>query len=181
MQRPQDAGIYQELHGISNFTISDHHSPSRGRSPSHSPAISPRILPQSLPDMGNSAGFALQNQNSPYGPPQAYMQGPGPEAFPSLPQTTMAEMSQMGQQMSAPTIFVESAPAAGPTGFEGKVMDTDALTPPDRGKSHLFGSLVESWGVVCSLISLLTLRLLLQQVVPSDGARTQILITRRPA
>ncbi len=138
MQRPQDAAVYQELHGISSFTISDQ-SPNRGRSPSHSPAISPRILPQSLPEMSQPGSFVLPSQNNGYGG-QAYMQAS--EAFPPLVQTSVADMSQMGQ-MAAPTIYIEAAPVALRTGFEGKpVMDTDALIPPDqRGMSRrLLGS-----------------------------------------
>ena len=132
MQRPQDAGVYQELHGIGSFSISDGHI-NRARSPSHSPAISPRILPQSLPDMSQANNAFMQNNGfAAQGP---YMQAP--EAFPALP-TTTAEMSQPMSQIEAPTINVIEAPGGAQTGFVGKsVMDTDALSPPDqRGKSQ---------------------------------------------
>lgn len=126
MQRPQDTGVYQELHGISNFSISDQSPNHPGRSPSHSPAISPQILPQSLPDMNQQNSFVLQNQQNGYGS-SPYLQPP--EAFPSLPSST--EDMQL-PQMSAPTINIDYAPTASTSRFEGKsVMDTDALTPPE--------------------------------------------------
>lgn len=141
MQRPQDAGIYQELHGIGSFSISDQGPPSRGRSPSHSPAISPRILPQSLPDMGQpGGGFMLQAQNNNGFGGQHYLQAGPPEAFPQLPQSQDGTDADMSQMMSAPTIFIDTVPTAARSGFESKsVMDTDALIPPDqRGMQHLF-------------------------------------------
>ncbi|KAK3318030.1 hypothetical protein B0H66DRAFT_477220 [Apodospora peruviana] len=133
MQRPQDAGLYQELHGIGSFSISDHgtHSPAHGgRSPSHSPAISPRILPQQLPDPNQQTSFLLQAQNNSYGPPASYM--PPQEAFPQLPQ----EGSEIHGMPAPPSINIDFAPAAVGSGFDQrKNLDIDSLTPPERGMS----------------------------------------------
>jgi hypothetical protein len=131
MQRPQDTALYHELHGITNFSISDTgtHTPSHGaRSPSHSPAISPRILPQQLPDMGQQGSFLLPTQNNGY--PSSYLQAPQ-EAFPQLPQ----EPPEPQQGMPAPpSINIDFAPTAVRSGFEQpKSLDVDSLTPPERG------------------------------------------------
>lgn len=126
MQRPQDPRVMQELHGIGGFTISD-----RGRSPSHSPAISPRILPQQISDM-NQQNFTLASNGFVGGPPQPYGGVQGGEAFPSLPTTTEAAQNY---QLSAPTINIDYAPPPVRSNFDGRSsLDTDALTPPDRGK-----------------------------------------------
>lgn len=128
MQRPQDHSVMQELHGIGGFTISD-----RGRSPSHSPAISPRILPQQISDMAQQ-NFTLAS-NGYMGHPQPYgaVQGPG-EAFPSLPTSTEPPQNY---QLSAPTINIDYAPPPVRSNFDGRSsLDTDALTPPDRGTSR---------------------------------------------
>lgn len=128
MQRPQDPTVMQELHGIGGFSISD-----TGRSPSHSPAISPRILPQQITDM-NQQNFTLASNGYMSAPHQPYgaMQGVG-EAFPSLP--TGPDQSQ-NYQLSAPTINIDYAPPPVRNNFDGRSsMDTDALTPPDRGAS----------------------------------------------
>ncbi|KAK1759160.1 putative transcriptional regulator [Echria macrotheca] len=127
LHRPQDAGVYQELHGLGNFSISDHgaHSPGHaGRSPSHSPAISPRILPQQLPEV-NQQGYLNNN----YGP-GPYMQHPQ-EAFPQLPQDS-GEMQ--GNMPAPPSINIDFAPTATRMGFEPKSLNMDSLTPPDRGR-----------------------------------------------
>lgn len=134
MQRPQrDSGLYSELHGIGAFSISD---AVQGRSPSHSPAMSPRIVPQPLPDMGQGNNGFVLGQNNGFSPPQMSYGLQAPEAFPSLP-TTGAEMSlpQM-PQLNAPTINIDYAPVPARGGFDNpqkSMMDTDALTPPDRG------------------------------------------------
>lgn len=121
MQRPQDPTVMQELHGIGGFSLSD-----RGRSPSHSPAISPRILPQQITDM-NQQNFTLAS-NGYMGSSQPYG---GQEAFPSLPQTNDA--SQGYQQ--APVINIDFAPPPVRSNFQGRSsLDTDALTPPERGE-----------------------------------------------
>jgi len=131
LHRPQDAGagLYQELHGISNFSISDHgaHSPNLngGRSPSHSPAISPRILPQQLPEVNQQGGYLNNNYGA--GP---YLQHPQ-EAFPQLPQETQ---DMQGNMPAPPSINIDFAPTAIRSGFEPKSVDMDSLTPPDRGK-----------------------------------------------
>ncbi|EJT73095.1 hypothetical protein GGTG_09945 [Gaeumannomyces tritici R3-111a-1] len=133
MQRPVDSsGLYNELNGMGTFSLSDahHHSPDlRARSPSNSPAISPRILPRQLPDMSQGNGFILQGQGNAYAAhPQFNVQAA--EAFPQLPQTLDG-----GMQMQAPTINIDFAPTSMKSGFENKSMiDTDALTPPERGR-----------------------------------------------
>ncbi|KAK3323915.1 hypothetical protein B0T19DRAFT_216859 [Cercophora scortea] len=139
MQRPQDAALFeQELHGINNFSISDHgtHSPHHGgRSPSLSPAISPRILPQQLPEANQHNSFLLQAQNNSYGPPASYMQ-PQQEAFPTLPQDGPDMQQQPQPQLAAPSINIEFAPTTAARGaFEQpKNLDADSLTPPERGR-----------------------------------------------
>lgn len=140
MQRPQDAGLYQELHGIGSFSISDHgaHSPSHhgARSPSHSPAISPRILPQQAPDMGHQGNFMLQSQNGGFGQPNPYLQSQQ-EEFPQLPQDTgdLSQGQPQGQMPAPPSINIDFAPTAIRSGFEGpKSLDIDSLTPPERGR-----------------------------------------------
>ena len=132
MQRPQDAALFQELHGIGSFSISDHgtHTPAH-RSPSHSPAISPRILPQQLPDVGQQAAYL----NNGFGQPAPYLQAPQ-EAFPQLPQD--APETQAGQMPAPPSINIDFAPTSVRSGFEQpKSLDVDSLTPPERGMSSL--------------------------------------------
>lgn len=128
MQRPQDAGLYQELHEMGTFSLSDNaQSPNHqaSRSPSHSPAISPRILPQALPEMNQQPAFMLQAPNNSFGPPASYVQVQPPEAFPDMP----------GQMPAPPSINIDYAPTASRNGFEQpKSLDIDSLTPPDRGK-----------------------------------------------
>lgn len=141
LQRPQDSAIFHELHGISNFSISDPaaHSPSHGaRSPSHSPAISPRILPQQLPDMSQQGTFLLPTQNPNFAP-TSYLQTPQ-EAFPQLPQETPE--IQQGTMPAPPSINIDFAPTAARTGFDQpKSLDIDSLTPPERGMYCLLGRL----------------------------------------
>lgn len=126
MQRPQDAGLYQELHGIGSFSISDHgtHSPHHaGRSPSHSPAISPRILPQQLPEANQQSAY-LNNAFA----QTSYLQHPQ-EAFPQL------QDEMQGQMPAPPSINIDFAPTAARVGFEQpKSLDIDSLTPPERGR-----------------------------------------------
>lgn len=129
MQRPQDAGLYQELQGIGSFSISDHgsHSPNHpGRSPSHSPAISPRILPQQLPEVHQPNHYL----NNSYGA-APYLQHPQ-EAFPQLPQDVP---DMHGQMPAPPSINIDYAPTAVRSGFEQQSgIDADSLTPPARGR-----------------------------------------------
>lgn len=133
MQRPQDPSVMQELHGIGGFTLSD-----RARSPSHSPAMSPRILPQQAPDV-NQQGFNMASNGHYMGaPPQAYAvhggQEPfpgGQEAFPSFP------------HQQAPVINIFPAPPPVRSNIQGRSsLDTDALTPPDRGKTSCLARLI---------------------------------------
>jgi hypothetical protein len=134
MQRPQDPAVYQELHGLGSFSLSEQgtHSPRQhgGRSPSHSPAISPRLLPQQIPDMSQQNNFMLQTQNNAFaqGP---YIQGPQ-EAFPQLP-SGGPDMSGVPEGMPAPpSINIDYAPTAIRPGFEQpKSLDMDALSPPE--------------------------------------------------
>lgn len=129
MQRPQDSAVLNELHGIGSFTISD-----RGRSPSHSPAISPRILPQQqMPDISQQ-GFTLGSNGFVSAPNQNYgLQAP--EAFPQLPHTSPPNEQQGMPQLAAPTINIDYAPPPVRSNFDTRSnLDTDALTPPERGK-----------------------------------------------
>ncbi|GJC86970.1 C2H2 finger domain transcription factor crzA [Colletotrichum liriopes] len=109
MQRPSDAGLYQQI-GFDNFTISDPalSSPNlQARSPSHSPAISPRILPQSMPELNQPQNFGLGNQNAGFVGGNGYT---GQEAFPTLQQPEMPQV--------APAINIEFAPTARQNNFE---------------------------------------------------------------
>ncbi|OLN95890.1 C2H2 finger domain transcription factor crzA [Colletotrichum chlorophyti] len=127
MQRPSDAGLYQQIQGFDNFRISDPalNSPNlHGRSPSHSPAISPRILPQSMPELNQQSSFGLGNQNAGFVGGTGYT---GQEAFPTL--------QQPGPEIQvAPAINIEFAPTAKQNNFEPPKahMDQDSLTPPER-------------------------------------------------
>ncbi|CAK7203535.1 DNA-binding transcription factor [Sporothrix eucalyptigena] len=137
MLRPEEAGdVYQELHGINSFSISNGYV---GRSPSHSPAISPRILPQSIPDVNQApANFMLQAPGDAGYASYPYGAVSGSEAFPQLP-TSSADMQPIPQ--IAPTIEIDFAPPNTVNNramFENKTMiDTDALTPPEqRGRAR---------------------------------------------
>lgn len=131
MHRAQDAGMFADLQGISNFSISDQgaYSPNHqnGRSPSHSPAMSPRIPPEQMPDMQHQQpqNYLLQSHlNASYGPPVSYPMQTS-EAFPSLPQS--------GADMQVPNIQVDYAPTHGVDQPNKSALDADSLTPPDRG------------------------------------------------
>lgn len=134
MQNPQDAGLYQQVLGIGDFSLSDnniHHSisPRRGLSPAHSPSISPRLGP-SVPSFAPHNEFMLGPTNGFGSLPSIYgMQGQ--ESFPTLGN----EMGQ-AQQMIPPEINVEFAPASRQNSFEPPKpsIDQDALTLPERGK-----------------------------------------------
>ena len=130
MVRAQDAGVFNELHGMGSFSLSDNSPHRNGRSPSHSPAISPRIPPQSLPEMGPASSFVPQAPGAGFGA-QPYMQPA--ESFPPL-----ATPAGLGSAtMSAPTITIMRPEEAGRTMFEGKSnMDLGALAPPERGMIH---------------------------------------------
>jgi len=131
MVRAQDANVYNELHGIGSFSLSDNSPHRNGRSPSHSPAISPRILPQALPEMGQASSYVPQAPGAGYGA-QPYMHGA--ESFPQLPTSAAMGPPAMPAAMSVPNIEIFEAPSAVRSGFEGKSnMDMDALTPPERG------------------------------------------------
>ncbi|KJR88646.1 c2h2 type zinc finger domain containing protein [Sporothrix schenckii 1099-18] len=137
MLRTEENGdVYQELHGISSFSIS---SGFVGRSPSHSPAVSPRIQPQSVTDVNQApASFILQAPTDGAYASYPYGAVSGSEAFPQLPATS-ADVAQAIPQI-APTIEIDFAPTtvASRGVFDGKPMiDTDALTPPEqRGRAR---------------------------------------------
>ncbi|CAK7217178.1 DNA-binding transcription factor [Sporothrix curviconia] len=138
MLHPEEAGdVYQELHGINSFSISNGYV---GRSPSHSPAISPRILPQSIPDVSQTpANFMLQAPNDGGYASYTYGAVSGSEAFPQLP-TSSADLVPQPMPQIAPTIEIDFAPTtiSNRNMFENKTMiDTDALTPPEqRGRGR---------------------------------------------
>lgn len=135
MQHPQDP-MYQEVLGIGNFSLSDNHgaSPRAGISPAHSPAISPRLGPQQLPTL-NQPSFML-SMNNEFGQPQ-HMYGGQMQDIPQIQQNGGSIDMGDNQQMVPPQINVEFAPAANRNGFDApkpSSFDTDALTPPDRGR-----------------------------------------------
>jgi hypothetical protein len=145
--RPQDPSGYQEVLGISNFSLSDPQgqrgpSPHRGFSPAHSPAISPRLGPQQVAMIPQQNAFIpnMGMQNNAFVPssgPEAYA-GQSQEAFEQAPRHGSAEMGQ-AQQMEPPQINVEFAPASRQNSFEppkALSFDQDALTPPERGKFY---------------------------------------------
>lgn len=142
--RPQDPSGYQEVLGISHFTLSDPQgqhgaSPRRGLSPAPSPSISPRLGPQQLPMLQQQNAFILgmgmpNNALVPSSSHEPYT-GQPQEAFVQAPRHGSAEMGQ-AQQMEPPQINVEFAPASRQNSFEPPKplsFDQDALTPPERG------------------------------------------------
>ncbi|KAI9899581.1 hypothetical protein N3K66_006042 [Trichothecium roseum] len=120
LQRASDGSLYQDVMNIGNFSLSDQHSHS-GRSPSHSPAMSPRIHPQQASDI-NQQHFGLVA-------PQGYGMVMQNEAFPQL-QSSGQDVSQM----APPAINIDFAPNNNAGGSNGRQLDQDALTPPDRGR-----------------------------------------------
>jgi transcription factor CRZ1 len=145
--RPQDPSGYQEVLGISNFSLSDPQgqrgaSPRRGLSPAHSPAISPRLGPQQVPIIPQQNAFVPNmgmpnNVFVPSSGPETYA-GQSQEAFGHASRNGSAEMGQ-AQQMVPPEINVEFAPASRQNSFEPPKplsFDQDALTPPERGKFY---------------------------------------------
>jgi hypothetical protein len=145
MQNPQDAGLYQQVLSIGDFSLSDNHishsaSPRRGLSPSHSPSISPRLGPQQLPGFAPQNAFMLGSNNG-FGQPQGMYGVQGQESFPTLGN----EMGQ-AQQMVPPEINVEFAPASRQNSFEPPKpsLDQDALTPPERGKNPILPDMIHT-------------------------------------
>lgn len=126
LQRASDGSLYQEVLGISDFTINDPH----GRSPSHSPAISPRISPQNLPDI-NQQQF---NMMATYGNTPNYptMQMTSAD-YGAIQTSGGTELSPM----AAPSINIDFAPnnaKPGEFGSNKSHLDQDSLLPPERGK-----------------------------------------------
>ncbi|KAI6779132.1 Transcriptional regulator-like protein [Emericellopsis cladophorae] len=129
LQQSADGTLYDPvMGGIGNFTLSDAGSPGgQGRSPSHSPAISPRIMPQQMADPTASFGMMAPN---PYADPNAYVSHQPGEAFPNF-QQSQHDMSQM----APPSINIVHAPnTRDGSGADGRALDQDSLTPPDRGR-----------------------------------------------
>ncbi|KFY00992.1 hypothetical protein V490_01123, partial [Pseudogymnoascus sp. VKM F-3557] len=138
---PQDQGIYQDLGGINNFSISDPHhgtSPLNGRSPAHSPQPSPRLDPQHMNQMNQQSPFMLSMTNN------GFIQHPTQDMYAQELQQFKQEneFSELGQaqqgqgpQMPPPDINIEFAPASRQNSFPVKApLDQDALTPPQRGR-----------------------------------------------
>lgn len=130
MQRPSDVGLYSQIQGFDEFTISDpaNSSPNlHSRSASHSPVVSPRMLPESAPEMHQQPPHfgGMNNQNAAYTGLQTH------EAFPSFQQHDGPDMSQV-----APSINIEFAPTAKQNASEPlkTPIDQDSLTPPERGE-----------------------------------------------
>lgn len=91
-------------------------------------------MPQQMAgDVNQQNNFAL-GSNGFVGAPNYGMQAP-PEAFPQL----QSDMSQQIPQIAAPTISINYAPPDIKSGFDGRPsLDTDALTPPERGMLFFF-------------------------------------------
>lgn len=148
--RPQDPSEYQEVLGISNFSLSDPQgqrgaSPRRGLSPAHTPAISPRLRPEQIPQMIQPQSPFMLNVGMPN---NTFVPSSGPEAYGGQSQEAFGQSSRNGstemgqaQQMVPPEINVEFAPAPRQNNFEPprpSSFDQDALTPPERGKLPLW-------------------------------------------
>ncbi|KAH8815247.1 BcCRZ1, transcription factor Zn, C2H2 [Xylogone sp. PMI_703] len=142
MQNAQDAGLYQEVLSIGNFSLSDpqiqHSSPRPGLSPAHSPAISPRLGPQQMPNMSQPNSFML-GMNNGFVPSNNMYGAQNQETLgQSQSNNNSSDMGQ-AQQMVPPEINVEFAPASRQNSFEPNkpaTFDQDALTPPDRGRNR---------------------------------------------
>lgn len=139
MQNPQDAGLYSQVLGIGDFSLSDPQiqhgsSPGRGLSPAHSPAISPRLGPQQMSNFNQQNQFIL-NANNGFGQTQNVYGPQGNEQFPPMQQSNGSLDMGQAQQMAPPEINVEFAPASRQNSFEPPKpsLDQDALTPPERG------------------------------------------------
>jgi hypothetical protein len=144
---PQDSGLYQDVLGIGNFSLSDPQvqhgaSPRHGLSPAHTPSISPRLGPQQLP-MINQNSFMLNTGISDNGFGQS-----GPDMYGNQNQGQFGRNGSVetgpGQapQMLPPEINVEFAPTSRQNSFEPPKpsLDQDALTPPSRGKFHILSA-----------------------------------------
>lgn len=148
--RPQDPTGYQEVLGISNFSLSDPQgqrgaSPRRGLSPAHTPSISPRLGPQQAPMISQQNNFMLNIGM----PNNAFVPSSGPETFGDQSQEAFNQASRHGsaemgqaQQLPPPEINVEFAPTSRQNSFDPpkpSSFDQDALTPPERGKFFITG------------------------------------------
>jgi transcription factor CRZ1 len=140
---PQDSGLYQDVLGIGNFSLSDPQaqhgaSPRRGLSPAHTPSMSPRLGPQQVPIITQSS-FILNPGMSDNGFGQT---GPGVYSSQNQGQFGRNNSVEAGpgqaQQMMPPEINVEFAPNSRQNSFEPPKpsLDQDALTPPSRSKFH---------------------------------------------
>lgn len=141
MHNPQNDGMFQEVMGLGNFTLSDSHSPNRGLSPAHSPAISPRLGPQTLPNVNQQNQFMLGVNNG-FGP-QQNIYGSQESNYPQIHNDGSLDMDQ--SHANAPIITLDLAPPSRTNSFEPPKpgsFDNDALTPPDRGMGILFHYLV---------------------------------------
>lgn len=141
MVHPQDPNLYNDVLAIGTFSLSDpqvHHgsSPGRGLSPAHSPAISPRLSPQQMPLINQQNNFMLGMNNSGF-VNQQNMYGLPSNQFPQMQHSASLDMGQ-AQQMVPPEINVEFAPASRQNSFEPPKpsLDSDALSPPERGNYY---------------------------------------------
>jgi hypothetical protein len=132
LQQASDAGLYQDVLNIGNFSISDPGigSPNH-RSPSHSPAISPRIGPQQMPDLNHQQFGLVPPSGGDFGTaagagyPNVQVTN---DPFPSL----QAGLSGSDvSQMAPPSINIDYAPNNNSLGKPQ--LDQDSLTPPERG------------------------------------------------
>lgn len=133
LQGPQADALYNQLNGISNFSLSDDHI---GRSPSHSPAVSPRIHPQQPPDENDPNHpnhFMLHTPANSFGPPATYMQ-PQQEAFPQLSLDDSSSMQAQQSMPAPPAINIDFAPAPAKNGLDQPTLDNNSLALPHRGR-----------------------------------------------
>lgn len=137
MLNPQpDPSVYQGALGIERFSISDaqqqrqqQHQQQQhaGVSPGHSPYPSPRMSPNQGLGLAPESQFILGSND--------FGRGPGPQIYtPQDQNLTGADMTQ-ASQMPPPEIQVDLAPPSRQMENGRNENDTDALSPPDRGKS----------------------------------------------
>ena len=127
LQGPQADVLFNQLNGISNFSLDDH----IGRSPSHSPAVSPRIPPQQSPDENDANQpnhFMLHTPANSFGPPATYM--PQQEAFPQLSLEDASGMQAQQPMPAPPAINIDFAPDKNGLEQSNNNLDNNSLGLP---------------------------------------------------
>ena len=138
LRAQQDASAYQEVMGISQFSISEPQPPYI--SPAHSPHLSPSLVPQqpAMPSFTGADNFGLPSGLG--GPMGNQFNGhQGLDMFPGQGQNSFSGLNEsFGQTatMSPPEINIQLAPPSRQQSFEPPKPDVpepgDTLTPPDR-------------------------------------------------